>query len=581
MLASSAGGRTDETMGHMLLLLLGTLAASPAPPVPEELARMAARSAEAGDLAGAARLYAQASAALPHHAGLLVQLGRAQARLGRRAEAVESLSRAAAMGVGADLAALDAAFSRPEPAYAAVRRRFEDNLAPIVASGVAFRLPRDLLPESLAYHAGEDAFYVGSMHRRKIVRVDRSGATRDFVPPARDGLASVIGIKLDAARGELWAASCNTGHDPPKEPPDPATVRRGGLFRYRVPGGELVRKYEVPGGGAGADGWRCFNDLVLDGDGNVYLSSGDLGAFRLDRRRDVVEPFVSGPGLLVNGIAVSDDGAKVFLAAHARGVAVVDTTTRAWRALDLPADATLNGIDGLYVRGRTLIGVQNGLGHGPDRVVRAELDERLERAERVEILERAHPAYAVPTTGVLVGEDFYYVAASNLEAVDEEGRLAPGKLKETVVLRLPLGSPARAVDLEAEKAELLRLHTLDREAHFETDADKLLRLSPDEFIAVSAGRIERVTREAQRAMFTEYFRGATYQEWDDLEPPIVSVSGDASMAWMIVRTRVRRMQKDAAGKEVERRFVYAGIMTYAKRGGRWVRVANVSTFEPS
>jgi hypothetical protein len=42
-------------------------------------------------------------------------------------------------------------------------------------------------------------------------------------------------------------------------------------------------------------------------------------------------------------------------------------------------------------------------------------------------------------------------------------------------------------DLEKEKAELLRLHKLEREAHFKTDVDMLLETLPQEFISV--GRI--------------------------------------------------------------------------------------------
>jgi hypothetical protein len=80
-------------------------------------------------------------------------------------------------------------------------------------------------------------------------------------------------------------------------------------------------------------------------------------------------------------------------------------------------------------------------------------------------------------------------------------------------------------------------------------------------------------------MFTGYFRDAKYYEWDDVEEPIIRISNDASMAWMITRTRVRRVQKKADGAEQEEKFVYAGIMTYEKRDGRWVRVANVSTAE--
>ncbi|HEY0080109.1 MAG TPA: hypothetical protein VGB73_15970 [Pyrinomonadaceae bacterium] len=136
------------------------------------------------------------------------------------------------------------------------------------------------------------------------------------------------------------------------------------------------------------------------------------------------------------------------------------------------------------------------------------------------------------------------------------------------------------VDLEKEKAELLRLHKLAREAHFKTDVDLLMKGSGEEFISVSGGRISRSKPSDERKGFTEYFRGAKYYEWDDLEEPIVRISKDASMAWMITRIRSRRTQKDKAGKEIEQKFVYAGIMIYEKRNGNWVRVANVSTFEP-
>ena len=135
-------------------------------------------------------------------------------------------------------------------------------------------------------------------------------------------------------------------------------------------------------------------------------------------------------------------------------------------------------------------------------------------------------------------------------------------------------------NLEKERAELLRLHKASREAHFKTDVELLLGNSPEETISVSRGKISRPSKAERRKMFAEYFRGAKYYEWDDLEEPIIRVSQDASMAWMITRIRVRRVQRDATGAEREEKFVYAGITTYEKRDGRWVRAANVSTFEP-
>ncbi len=134
-------------------------------------------------------------------------------------------------------------------------------------------------------------------------------------------------------------------------------------------------------------------------------------------------------------------------------------------------------------------------------------------------------------------------------------------------------------DLQKEKSELLRMHKADREAHFNTDVEALLNHGSESFIAVSNGKIYRATKADERKQFEGYFKDAKYYEWDDLEEPIVRISADGSMAWMITRVSVRRSQKDAAGTERQQRFIYAGIMTYEKRAGRWLRVANVSTFE--
>lgn len=140
---------------------------------------------------------------------------------------------------------------------------------------------------------------------------------------------------------------------------------------------------------------------------------------------------------------------------------------------------------------------------------------------------------------------------------------------------------AQKPDLEKEKAQLLRLHAQAREAHFKTSVTLLQADAPEQFITVNGGRIDRITPDDEREFFEDYFRGATYLEWDDLEPPIVRVSSDASMAWVITRVKVRRTKKEESGAEREQSFTYAGIMTYEKRDGKWVRVANVSTFEAS
>src|SRR3954451_4530224 len=143
------------------------------------------------------------------------------------------------------------------------------------------------------------------------------------------------------------------------------------------------------------------------------------------------------------------------------------------------------------------------------------------------------------------------------------------------------GSTAENSIVEVARQELLALHAGDRAAHFATDPAALIAAQTEPFISVRDGAIQEVTREATRQMFTRSFAGATYHEWDDLQPPIVHVAQDGSIAWMIVRTKVRRTKVAADGRAEEQAFIYAGIMTYERRDGRWVRTANVSTFEPA
>ncbi len=149
---------------------------------------------------------------------------------------------------------------------------------------------------------------------------------------------------------------------------------------------------------------------------------------------------------------------------------------------------------------------------------------------------------------------------------------------ECCVVLLFLAGCSQNVDIAKEKAELLRIHHLSREAHFQTDAKKLVSNSAVELFSVSSGKIERLSQADQEKFFADYFLNAKYYEWDDLEPPIIHVSNDRSMGWMIERVKVRRTQ-NRDGQEKETRFVCAFMSCYEKRDSRWVMVSVASTFE--
>ena len=128
------------------------------------------------------------------------------------------------------------------------------------------------------------------------------------------------------------------------------------------------------------------------------------------------------------------------------------------------------------------------------------------------------------------------------------------------------------------RGELLRVQQVELEAHLKTDAS-LLMPAAGNMVSVSNGKISQTTPEATQAFFTNYFRNAAYPQYENAEPPVVGVSQDGSLGYVISRVRAHRVETAADGTKREGRFVYAGIMVYEWRDGKYVRVANVSTFE--
>jgi hypothetical protein len=141
-------------------------------------------------------------------------------------------------------------------------------------------------------------------------------------------------------------------------------------------------------------------------------------------------------------------------------------------------------------------------------------------------------------------------------------------------------TPLIHADAETAKAELLALHQADRRAHFHHDVDALISAIPAEFIYVRDGKIQTQTKEDLRKRFTAYFQGTEFSAWDDLEPPIIHASPDGQMGWMVVRVKIAYSKTDAAGKKTQEQSVIAWMSVYEKHEGKWLHVANASTFEP-
>ena len=396
--------------------------------------RQAVRAYEAHDVPGFLRYAAEAHRLRPDHGGAMYALASAYAMAGDTAAALGALRRFAALGYTADVAAdSDLAPLRALPAFDSLRAALGRNAAPLARGTPAFTLPEtDLLTEGIAYDRRSRAFFVGSVHRRKILRVDRAGRVTEFVHPGADLPWAPLGMRVDAARHALWVAAAAV---PQSAGFDPADSLRSGLFRFDLRTGALTGRFPVADDGAP----HTLGDLTITRAGDVYASdSRGPAIYRVRAGADSLERFVTSSLLLsAQGLALDAGERALYVADYARGILRVDLDSREVRLLPAADGVMALGIDGLYAEEGGLIGIQNGV--APARVVRLSLAPAGDRIEALEVLERARPDYAEPTLGVLVGRELFYVANSQWERFGEDGTVAePARLQRPLVLRLRL-----------------------------------------------------------------------------------------------------------------------------------------------
>lgn len=129
-------------------------------------------------------------------------------------------------------------------------------------------------------------------------------------------------------------------------------------------------------------------------------------------------------------------------------------------------------------------------------------------------------------------------------------------------------------------SELKALHEKVMRAHRLSDVEILLDDEAADYVVASRGVVTRPTLEERRRRLGAYLQRTAFEEYRDVADPIVSVSADGSLGWVVVQVQARGIQTTADGKKEALQFESAWIEMYEKRKGRWLRVGNVSNFKP-
>ena len=317
-------------------------------------------------------------------------------------------------------------FIRETVEFQGIKKQIEEKTRPLNNSSIAFSIhEKDLIPEGMAYDPVDKAFYIGSLEKCKIMKIDKQGRISDFTEPRQDGLVSVLGMKVDAKRRILWAVTSYGFYKAniPRE-----LLGTTGVFKYDLRTNNLLNKYMLP-----QEENHFLNDLTIDSDGDVYVTDWrKFGIYKITSVTDTIEKLVD-LSRSSNGIDISEDGRKLFVAGS--GIGVLDMDTKTFRELSHPPNMVLSG-DGLYYYENSLIAVQNG---GLGKITRFYLNDCQDEIVHSETIEAYHPLFNIPTTGAVVGDEFYFIANSQLRAYDDEGNLYPlSELEATKILKVKL-----------------------------------------------------------------------------------------------------------------------------------------------
>ena len=342
------------------------------------------------------------------------------ARTGDTAGALAALRAYAALGLGRDLDGDSAIASlRGVPGFDAIRAAHDRNRAPI-PRGITIRESPDttLWPEGVDYDPRTGDFYLASVRRRTLVRVAPDGSTRELWPSGANDIGAMLGVRVDGARRRIWATTSGIRQMEGYAPRDSGIAA---LLRVDARTGHIERRWELPV----APGGHVLGDLALGPRGEVWLTdSSEPVLYRLRPGADTLDRFRDSLFRSLQGMAPSSDGRFVYLADYSHGLLRVRVRDGSVLRLgDAPGSTSL-GCDGIVLHRGAIVAVQNGV--APARIVRFDLNPAGDSVVAVRVLDQQPALAPEPTIGALMGNRFVYVATSQWDEHDDDGRRVPG-----------------------------------------------------------------------------------------------------------------------------------------------------------
>jgi hypothetical protein len=127
---------------------------------------------------------------------------------------------------------------------------------------------------------------------------------------------------------------------------------------------------------------------------------------------------------------------------------------------------------------------------------------------------------------------------------------------------------------------LLELHQKIIQCHIDGNVDEWLSMESDDFVAANRGDILHPSKQDRANQREPYLSHTTFKIYKDVQPPIVNISDDGTLGWLIAQVEVSGTQQIEDKESVDFSVVWAWIELYEKQDGEWLCVGNVSNAKP-
>lgn len=273
----------------------------------------------------------------------------------------------------------------------------------------------DSHPESITYSSKYNSYFIGGVRDGNIWKAMSDGSVKLWAETTKNSW-SVMGLQVSPDEKVLWActASMNNFANYNQSEEGYASV-----LKYDLKNGKLLETFALPGG-------HNFGDLITDGDGNIYISDGIANKiYWINDKKSKLEEYADLSELVFNlqGLALDETEENIYLSDYIDGIYKLNLSTKEATKLEIRTNGVLiKGIDGLYFKDSSLLGLHNGT--KPNRVVKYALSDDGNAIVDKEIITQAGDL-GEPTQGVWIKEQFHFIMNSPWGAYDQDTNFEP------------------------------------------------------------------------------------------------------------------------------------------------------------